>query len=104
MLPYDFDQAGLINTSYAVPNERLPIRRVRQRLYRGYCRNNAQLDATIALFNERRNDIEAVFGTAAEGKSANESTLKYLADFYEIINDPARRQKKIVDACQRTRD
>ena len=35
VLPYDFDQAGLINVPYARPHERLPIHRVTQRLYRG---------------------------------------------------------------------
>ena len=104
VLPYDFDQAGLINTSYAVPSEQLPIRRVRQRLYRGYCRNIGQLGNTIALFNERRGAIEAVIGNAAARPQDNRSALKYLDAFYDTINDPGKRQKRIVDACQQTRD
>jgi hypothetical protein len=35
VLPYDFDQAGLINTSYSSPSPALNLRSVRQRLYRG---------------------------------------------------------------------
>ncbi len=104
VLPYDFDQAGIINTSYAAPSDQLPIRRVRQRLYRGYCRNNARLDETIALFNDRRSAIETVFGTAAQSDSVNKSVIKYLYEFYEVINDPAKRQKKITGACQKTND
>ncbi len=34
-VPYDFDSSGMVNTPYALPNERLKIKSVRQRLYRG---------------------------------------------------------------------
>lgn len=104
VLPYDFDQSGIINTSYAVPSEKLNIRSVRQRLYRGFCRNNGQLDATIALFNKHRAAIEELFGNAAEKRSARKSVLRYVDSFYEIINDPRKRRTKIVEACQPTND
>jgi hypothetical protein len=34
---YDFDSSGIVDTSYALPDERLGISSVRQRLYRGTC-------------------------------------------------------------------
>jgi len=103
VLPYDFDQSGIINTSYSAPSDLLPIRSVRQRLYRGYCASNAQLDSTISKFNEHRVAIEELFGTASRVSSANKSALKYIQGFYKIINDPKKLQKKIVDACQGTK-
>lgn len=99
ILPYDFDQSGIINTSYALPNERLGIRNVRQRLYRGYCRGNDRLDVTIAVFNDNRAAIEALFGSATDQPSKNKTALKYLGRFYETINDPRKRQKQILGAC-----
>jgi hypothetical protein len=99
VLPYDFDQAGIINTSYALPSESLPIRSVRQRLYRGYCSNNAQLDSTIAMFNDKRAAIEALFDNEYGGSSRNKSVRKYLQGFYEVVDDPKKRQKKIIDVC-----
>ena len=104
VLPYDFDQSGIINTSYAMPSDLLPIRSVRQRLYRGFCSGNAQLDSTIATFNDNRAAIEDLFGSGSSGSSPNKAALKYLQGFYEIINDSKKRQKKIVDACRRTRN
>jgi len=104
VLPYDFDQSGIINTDYSAPAEQLRLRSVRQRLYRGFCRNNGQLDATIALFNEHRAAIEDLFGGATARSATNKSAVKYLESFFDIINDPGKRQKKIVDACQRTND
>jgi hypothetical protein len=103
VLPYDFDQSGIINTSYAAPSDKLPIRSVRTRLYRGYCRSNDYLDSTIALFNENRAAIEDLFASGPDGPSKNKSALKYLESFYEIVNDPKKRQKRIIDACQGAR-
>ena len=103
VLPYDFDQSGIINTSYSAPSDKLPIKSVRTRLYRGFCRSNAQLDSTIALFNDNRAAIEDLFASGPDGPSKNKSALKYLESFYEIVNDPRKRQKRIIDACQGTR-
>lgn len=99
VLPYDFDQAGLIDTDYAAPNDVLPIRNVRQRLYRGYCFLNPRLESTIAKFNNRRAAIEALINNGPDGPSRNRSAFNFLQEFYAIVNDPEARQKKIVDAC-----
>jgi len=100
VLPYDFDQAGLINTKYALPSLSLGIRTVRHRLYRGRCRHNDYLDQTIQLFNERREAIEIANTPQALSKSARKSALKYLDVFYKTINDPAKLKKQIVDVCR----
>lgn len=102
--PYDFDQAGLINASYALPGEKLPIRSVRQRLYRGFCSGNAQLESTIALFNEKRSAIEALFTSSPTGTSTNKAALKYLQSFYRIIDDPKKTRKHLVDHCRGPRE
>lgn len=103
VLPYDFDQSGIINTSYSAPSDKLPIKSVRTRLYRGFCRSNPQLDSTIALFNDNRAAIEDLFASGPDGPSKNRLALRYLESFYEIVNDPKKRQKKIIDACQGAR-
>lgn len=100
VLAYDFDQAGLINTSYALPSERLPIRSVRQRLYRGFCSTNAQLESTIELFNQERASIEELFINSATGAKGNKAALAYLRSFFEIVNDPGERQKHLLDHCR----
>jgi hypothetical protein len=100
VLPYDFDQSGIINASYASPNDALPIRNVRQRLYRGFCSSNGELDSTIAKFDDNRAAIEDLFGNEPKKSRASKSALKYLQDFYEIINDPKLREKKIIAVCR----
>ena len=100
VLPYDFDQAGIIDTKYALPGLSLGIRTVRHRLYRGRCRHNDYLDQTIQLFNERREDIELANTPEALSNKARKSSLKYLDAFYKTINDPAKLKKQIVDVCR----
>lgn len=101
VLPYDFDQAGIINTKYALPATGLGIRTVRTRLYRGRCRHNDQLDETISLFNNRRNDMEAVLLPQSLSAYSRKSTLAYLDTFYTIINDPEKLNKEIIGDCLR---
>ena len=100
VLPYDFDQSGIISTSYAIPSELLPIKSVRQRLYRGFCNGNAQLESTIASFNGKRSVIEELFASVPDGSSANKAALKYLRSFFEIVNDPKEKQKQLIDRCR----
>ena len=99
VLPYDFDQAGLINTKYSSPADGLGIRSVRQRLYRGRCIHNDQLPETIELFNSKRADIEAAIIPEGLNKSTRRSSLRYIDDFYKVINNPKQLQKRILDDC-----
>lgn len=100
VVPYDFDQAGIINTSYALPADGLGISKVRQRLYRGRCRHNDELHRTIELFNDRREAVEAEIAPQALTARARRSAGKFVAGFYSTINNPAKIQKKIVRACR----
>jgi hypothetical protein len=100
VLPYDFDQAGLINVPYALPHEQLPIRSVTQRLFRGRCANFDHLENTIELFNDRRADIEAALASGGITGKTHEKQTDYVAKFYEIVNDPKQRKKYIEDRCR----
>lgn len=99
ILPYDFDQSGIINTKYSLPAEGLNIRSVRQRVYRGRCINLDQLDATIALFNDRRSKIESALMPESIPEGYRESTRKYIDEFYQVINDPLKREQHIENRC-----
>jgi hypothetical protein len=99
VIPYDFDQSGIINTRYSSPSDALGLSSVRQRLYRGRCMNLDQLDATVALFNSRRAELEtALLPDILQGKY-RESAVRYIGEFYKIINDPLQREKNIENRC-----
>jgi len=99
VLPYDFDQAGLINTKYSMPAEGLGIRSVKQRIFRGRCLNLRHLDESIEKFNELRPQIEEALNPPEIDQRSRKSALKYIDDFYEIVNDPKKRKKEIEDDC-----
>ena len=99
VLPYDFDQAGLLNTRYSMPADGLGIRSVRQRVFRGRCLNLGHLDESIEKFNELRPQIEEALNPPELDKSSRKKALKYIDDFYEIVNDPKKRKKEIEDLC-----
>ena len=100
-VPYDFDSSGLVDAHYALPPDGLGVRNIRQRLYRGYCFANDQLPRAVALFNERKTDILALF---RNNRHLNDKTRKkainYIEDFYEIINDPKQFEKQIIGRCR----
>jgi hypothetical protein len=52
-LPFDFDFSGLVNADYAAPPPKLPIRRVTQRLYRGFCYPGLDWEQVYQTFLEK---------------------------------------------------
>ncbi|MGB5485861.1 MAG: hypothetical protein WBN06_00530 [Lysobacterales bacterium] len=100
-VPYDFDSSGLVNAHYAAPPDGLRVKNIRQRLYRGFCMNNDKLPQTIALFNEKKADILALFQNNTHlTKYMREGAIDYIEDFYEIINNPKKLNKEIIDKCR----
>jgi hypothetical protein len=100
VVPYDFDQAGLIDTEYALPDERLGISTVTRRLYRGFCWQNDYLADTIARFNERRDAVVAALLPEGLSKSKTRRARRYIDRFYEIINDPGELEKQLTNKCR----
>lgn len=103
-VPYDFDSAGAVGTVYARPDERLAISSVRTRLFRGVCRNKKFLKLALDHVRARRADIEDLYRSqpALDERELAES-LEYLDDFYEVIDDPKRMRKELLDECRKIR-
>lgn len=99
VVPYDFDQAGIINVDYALPDPRLGIRRVTSRKYRGYCWQNESLPAALDLFRERRDNITAALIPAEFSSSRKKRIDRFVSKFYEILDDPEELREEITDEC-----
>ena len=100
VLPYDFDQSGIINTEYALPALDFGIRNVTIRLYRGRCAHNEQLGRTIALFKENRRDIQAALVPLALSKKDQKKALKYVDAFFSTIDDSKKFDGRIIGKCR----
>ena len=99
-VPYDFDQAGLVDAPHAEANPRFRLRSVRQRLYRGRCQNNQLLDETLGEYRQQRGAILQLPEEQVGLADATRQTLeKFLAQFYEIIDSPKMVNRKLVKKC-----
>ena len=99
-IPFDFDQSGFVNAPHAAANPRFELRSVRQRLYRGRCINRLILPDTVALYRAKRNEIEALINDQAElTSSKRKSILRYVEEFYKIIDNDTRVDSRMAKAC-----
>ena len=100
-VPYDFDWTGFVSARYARPDERLRIRNVRQRIYRGFCRPNFDFSRVYAQFVEISTDLEALY-TGQEGleEGNRRDAVEYLDDFYEDIESPQRARSRLERDCR----
>jgi len=106
-VPFDFDFSGIIETRYAVPDHSLPIRSVRQRLFRGFCpdqlnRQPQEYQAVVDHFQQRREEIYDLWRNQ-EGLDRDrlEDTLEYLDEFFQVLESPDRVQSYMLDQCVR---
>jgi hypothetical protein len=98
---YDFDFTGLVNAPYAGPPPQLPIRSLRQRLYRGICRDIEELVPTVARVVSARDSILA---TIAGQPDIEPGTVKdatnYLKDFFDDLKKPEDFKREMGYACR----
>ncbi|HEX9582484.1 MAG TPA: hypothetical protein VF970_15375 [Gemmatimonadales bacterium] len=101
-VPYDFDWSGVIDAPYASPDVKLPIRSVRQRLYRGYCRTAEELEPVLALFNEKKEQLYDLYRQQPGlDEKARTQALAYYDEFYKTITDPRAVQREFIRSCRK---
>ena len=103
-VPYDFDLAGFVNTSYSIVSQtrkqKLPIEKVTERYYMGYQRDYNLFQQVRDEFIAHKQDLFAII-------SANESFFKnkrnyttaqkYIEDFFKIIANEAVFKRSTYD-------
>ena len=98
--PYDFDQSGLVDAPHAAPNPRFKLRSVRQRLYRGRCKNNGLLEETLGHYRAKRQEIVSLVEQQPElSNSRRKKSLRFIDAFYKIIDDPDEVEKRLTTKC-----
>ena len=99
-VPYDFDWSGAVNARYAFPDKMLPIRTVRERMWRGDCRTAEQLAPAIAHFQSRRAALDSAVTTiAALTPAVKDRMQKYFAEFWSLIENPRRAAAEFKRTC-----
>ena len=89
-VPYDFDHAGIVEAKYALPAEQLGLESVRERAYRGLAYPMPVFQQVFDKFNQVKPQFYALYQTDSRlNKMYVKRTLKYLDEFYDLINKPA---------------
>jgi hypothetical protein len=101
-LSYDFDMAGLVNAPYATINESLNIKSVKERLYRGYCRDESVTEYVRAKYIQLEPEIMAVLSDHQSYFSEDEfpNMKKYIESFFSILKDDKKFKNSILLKCR----
>jgi hypothetical protein len=100
-VPYDFDWCGLVNADYAVPAENLPIKEVTERVFRGICRTEEEIHTVLEEFRGIREDVYALIDSVPGlREKEKEKTMKFIRDFYEIVEDPGDTRREFMEKCR----
>jgi hypothetical protein len=98
VVPYDFDYSGLVNTYYSVPDEKLEIESVTQRVYRGFPRTMPELQSVLDTFRKQKTNIYDLINNFnyLTPRSKKEMT-GYLKDFFEMIENQKLVKSTFID-------
>jgi hypothetical protein len=100
-VPYDFDNAGLVDAPYAVPVEFLKIDSVRERKYRGLCMHSAGARAAVADFVAARPGFEAELAAVPGMNDRTRGSVRsYLASFFEDVSTPEKIERNLIKDCR----
>lgn len=94
-VPYDFDFAGIVNTTYAVPNVNLGLSTVVDRAYFGVLSSDKDLTATLQKFESKRKALITLVKNFKPLNFEERATIvNYLQSFYKNTKDIKKIEKK----------
>ena len=101
VVPYDFDISGFVHPPYAIPDRRLGLRSVVDRMYRGPCRTVEEFDKVAEGFRDKRKDMLSLIDSMKDlDSSARSETKDYLEAFFRQIDKPESIKKQFVNGCK----
>ena len=97
-VPYDIDYCGLVDASYAVPNEIIGTEKVTERVYRGFPRNMEEIQATLNLFRAKKTAIlNLVNQFDLLSEKIRKGMSNYLQDFFKMIENNSEVKSVFID-------
>lgn len=101
-LAYDFDMAGMVDAPYATINETLDIHSVKERLYRGFCRDKTLFEPIRQHYLQREAKIFEALNAQSQYLDPRElnGMKKFLEEFFNTLKNDGRFKSNIVNACR----
>ena len=101
-VPYDFDSSGLVDASYAVPSPILHINSNRERVFRGFCADNATLETARGdMLRLEPQILELVRTDSRLTERSRQAAGDYLAQGFGILRDDGKFAREITARCRK---
>jgi len=99
-VPYDFDLVGLVNSKYAYPDPSLPIRKVTQRYYLGFCTSRDTLQSALGIIKSHKEEILGVLSDIPGlPEKDRKRSIDYLDQFFTRADDEEKMLKSFERRC-----
>ena len=103
-VPYDFDFSGLVGTYYAIPDPKIPIESIFQRLYRGPCVEVETILPVLELFIRKKPEIYNLISDFEYLEQKERARmLRYFDKFYKTLNNDSKIKREFILNCRETR-
>jgi hypothetical protein len=102
-VPYDFDRTGLVDPPNGLPDANLGQRTFRNRVFRGFCRDEPMLEEALAKTRAERTAIEALIREQPDLRDrSRRQALDFVGSYYALIDDEKKRAKALKCRTVRT--
>ncbi len=100
-VPYDFDYAGIVNASYAVPGENLGIISVTERYYLGPCREETEYLAALKHLEDHREEILELVQTFPHlSDKARKRAIAYIESYFAVASGSNFIERALKPTCR----
>jgi hypothetical protein len=101
VVPYDFDFAGLIDASYTKPRNVSEQYLSKKRVYKGLCYTEEEFKRTFDFYRKLKPVFDSIINNQEIiSNFTRKENIRYLQDFYNIIEDPVEFKKEFLDVCE----
>lgn len=102
-IPFDYDMAGLVDAPYAVVKESMPIKNVRERHFRGFCRNDDLAEYVRLKYIELEPGLWNVVRSVEDQMDPKQALVveNYLRDFFSLVKNKKRFDENISKKCRK---
>ncbi len=98
---YDLDFTGLVGTKYAIPDQRLGIRSVKERLYRGPCKEPEELAQFFTAYRDKKDAILKLYADTPglDGRYRNDAQA-FLNQWFKMLDTPRDAKWLFKENCK----
>ena len=101
VIPYDYDYSGLVNASYAIPSQELPIKSVTERYYMGICRDAEVFKRALEEFSGKKEEFYTLIKEFPYLREREKKRItRYLDGFFNDFGRNYSIVNKLLSTCK----